>query len=312
MKLRQILKDYGLLWAMVIGALLYPYLYHLAFLLRYSLFAMLFLSYTKIRPSDLRLTRMHYALFGIQWVVALLTYVVVNPFSPYLAQGLALIIMTPTATSAAVITMMLGGSIAFITSFLIPCNIIIAFVAPLLISRLYPDMAGSYLDTVLSILGQVSLLLVLPLVIVWLLRLLTPRVHDAISGLTQFTFYIWMFTIAIVMANTIHSFETNEHLDLRFGLLVGVTTFLTATTLYFIGQKTGAYFGGRRVDGRQAFGQKNTVLAIWIALEFMNPVVALVPSFYVVWQNVLNSIELVIHRREQNALRQESRQTPPL
>ncbi len=302
MKLQQILKDYGLLWAMVVGAIFYPYLYQFAFVLRYSLFAMLFMSYTKIKPSDLRITRMHYVLFGIQWIIALLTYVVVNPFSPYLAQGLTLIIITPTATSAAVITMMLGGSIAFITSFLIPCNVIVAFVAPLFISWLYPDLGSSYMDTVFAILGQVSVLLVLPLAIVWLLRYLTPRLHSRISSRSTYTFYIWMGTITIVMANTIHSFKTNDHLTLQFGLLTGAATFLTASTLYFIGQKTGAYFGGRRVDGRQALGQKNTVLAIWIALEFMNPIVALVPSFYVVWQNVLNSVELAIHRREQKAL----------
>lgn len=288
---------------MVVGAILYPYLYQFAFLLRYSLFVMLFMSYTKIKPSDLKVTRMHYVLYATQWILTLLTYVVINPFNPDLAQGIALIIITPTATSAAVISMILGGSVAVITSYLIPSNIIIAFVAPLLIGWLYPDLGTSYLETTLQILGQVSFLLVLPLVLVWGLRYLIPKTHDKISQYSRFTFYIWMLTVTIITANTIHSFEVDENLTLQFGLLAGAASLFTAITLYFIGQKTGAYFGGQRTDGRQAFGQKNTVLAIWIALEFMNPVVAIIPSFYVVWQNVLNSIELVIFRKEQNRLK---------
>lgn len=289
---------------MVVGAIFYPHLYQFAFLLKYSLFVMLFMSYTKIKPSDLKVRPMHYALYALQWVVTLLVYIVLNPFDPNMAQGLSLIIITPTATAAAVIAMMLGGSIAFITSYLIPSNLLIAFIAPLFIGYLYPNSGQSYFETTLQILGQVSFLLVLPLILVWGLRYLIPKVHDRISRHSGLTFYVWMFTVVIVTANTIHSFEVNEDLTPQFGLLAGAATFFTAIVLYFIGQKTGAYFGGRRTDGRQAFGQKNTILAIWMALEFMNPVVAIFPSFYVVWQNILNSIELVIYRKEQKALRQ--------
>lgn len=302
-KIKQIMKDYGLLWAMVVGAVFYPYLYQYSYLLKYSLFIMLFLSYTKIKPSDLKVTKMHYFLFAIQWIVAMITYFTINPFSPYLAQGLTLIIITPTATSAAVITMMLGGSIAFITSFLIPCNIIVAFVVPLLIGWLYPGLGHSYLETSLAILQQVSMLLVLPLAIVWLIRYFSPKFNDRLSHFAGYTFYVWMLTITVITANTIYTFRTNEYLTPQFGLLAGTATFVTASFLYYVGQKTGAYFGGRRVDGRQALGQKNTVLSIWIAIAFMNPVVAIVPSFYVVWQNVLNSIELIIYRKEQNSKR---------
>lgn len=307
MTLKHIFKDYGLLWAMVVGAIFYPYLYHFSSILKYTLFVMLFFSYTKIKPTDLKVEKMHYVLFALQWMIGILAYIVVEPFDELLAQGIALIILTPTATASAVITMMLGGSIAFITSFLIPCNILISFIAPLIIGWLYPDQAGSYIETTLSILGQVSFLLILPLVIVWALRYLTPRFHDRLTHLTSVTYYVWMFSVTIITANTIYSFETNEHLTLQFGLMSGALSFVAACTLYFIGQKTGAYFDGKRIEGRQAFGQKNTVLAIWIALTFMNPVVAIVPSFYVAWQNVLNSFELAIFRREQAKLKEASK-----
>lgn len=298
MTAKRILKDFGLMWAMLIGALLSPFLYRFAPLLPYSLFIMLALSYTRVKPSDLRIEPLHYALFAAQWIIGLTIYFVLAPVSQPLAQGLALITLTPTATSAAVITMMLGGSIAFITSFLIPCNILIALTAPMLISALYPERGGTYFETVLEILGQVSALLILPLVLIWGLRYLLPRVHDKLSHYAGLTFYVWAANVAIIAANTVHTFMTSEYLTLQRGLLYAGASAVLAMMLYYVGQKTGAYFGGQRVNGRQAIGQKNTILAIWIALTFMDPVISIIPTFYVVWQNVLNSIELAIVNKE--------------
>ena len=293
------------MWAMLVGALLTPYLYRFTFILPYSLFVMLALSYTRFKPSDLRIEPLHYALFAAQWIVGLLIYFVLAPLNPILAQGLALIALTPTATSAAVITMMLGGSIAFVTSFLIPCNILIALTAPLLISAVYPDMGGTYMDNVLAILGQVSALLILPLALIWGLRYLAPRVHDGLSKYVGLTFYVWMVNVAIISANTIHTFMTSDILTIRDAFVYTVSAAGLAVILYYIGQKLGAYYGGQRVNGRQSLGQKNTILAIWIAQTFMNPVVFIVPAFYVIWQNVLNSIELAIVNKERRKVQEE-------
>ena len=286
------------MWAMLIGALLTPYLYRFAPLLPYSLFIMLALSYTRFKPSDLHIEPLHYALFVAQWVVALTIYFVLAPLNATLAQGLALITLTPTATSAAVITMMLGGSIAFVTSFLIPCNILIALIAPLLISAINPEMGGTYLENVLAILSQVSALLILPLILIWGLRYLLPKVHDTLSKYVQLTFYVWVVNVAIISANTVHTFMTDETLTLQLGLLYAGASAVLAMMLYYIGQKLGAYYGGQRVNGRQSLGQKNTILAIWIALTFLDPRVAIIPAFYVIWQNVLNSLELAIVSKE--------------
>lgn len=295
----RLFKDYGLLWTMIIGALLTSVLYRFAFLMPFFLFVMTVLSYTKIKPQDFRLERVHYVLFVAQWIVAAVVYFSINPFNPYLAQGLALLIITPTATSAAVITMMLGGRIAFIPSFFIPCNVIIAFVAPALIGLIYPNHeAGSYLQSVVAIFGQVIGLLLAPLVIVWFLRFLLPRVHTALEQRAGWTFYFWMIAVSIITANTIHTFMNDPRMTLHTGLLYAVGSALLALLLYYIGHKIGGHYGEVQVEARQAFGQKNTILAIWLAYSFMDPVVSIIASFYVIWQNVLNSIELSIYRKE--------------
>ena len=46
-----------------------------------------------------------------------------------------------------------------------------------------------------------------------------------------------------------------------------------------------------------ALGQKNTVLAIWMAYTYLNPASAIAPGSYVVWQNIINSWQLWKKRR---------------
>ena len=295
---KRIFKDYALMWAMVVGGVLYPYLYHLQHLIIYTVFIMLVFAYTKVHPRDLKIEPLHYVLFAAQWIMGLLIYFVLEPFNSVLAQGLALITLTPTATSATVIAMMLGGSIAFVTSFLIPCNILVALTAPVLLGALYPDAGGSYWATVFDILAEVSALLILPLVLVWALRFTLPKAHAVLAKRATWTFYVWVATVAIIAAKTVHTIVVTPDLTLQKTAVYFVATMILAMALYFIGQKSGAYFGGQRVSGRQALGQKNTIFAIWIAYTFMDPAVGIIPSFYVICQNILNSLELAIYSRE--------------
>ena len=56
--------------------------------------------------------------------------------------------------------------------------------------------------------------------------------------------------------------------------------------------KESAVYVGDSVDGGQALGQKNTGVGIWLVMVYLNPVVAIAPCAYVVWQNTLNSWQL--------------------
>ena len=49
---------------------------------------------------------------------------------------------------------------------------------------------------------------------------------------------------------------------------------------------------GDSVSAGQALGQKNTVVGIWIALTFLDPLSALAPGAYVIWQNLVNAWQI--------------------
>ena len=44
--------------------------------------------------------------------------------------------------------------------------------------------------------------------------------------------------------------------------------------------------------GAQALGQKNTVLAVWMAIAYLNPISSVAPAAYVAWHNIVNSMQI--------------------
>ena len=46
------------------------------------------------------------------------------------------------------------------------------------------------------------------------------------------------------------------------------------------------------VSRREGLGQKNNVVGIWLMLHFLNPVCVIAPCAYMVWQNIINAVQL--------------------
>jgi BASS family bile acid:Na+ symporter len=53
----------------------------------------------------------------------------------------------------------------------------------------------------------------------------------------------------------------------------------------------GALLGGRAhlKEARVSLGQKNLTFVIWIAITFINPLVAMGPTFYILYHHIYNS-----------------------
>ena len=61
-----------------------------------------------------------------------------------------------------------------------------------------------------------------------------------------------------------------------------------------IGRKIGSRFNDK-ITGGQSLGQKNTVLAIWLALAYLDPITSIAPAAYVAWHNIMNSYQIYHH-----------------
>jgi BASS family bile acid:Na+ symporter len=71
---------------------------------------------------------------------------------------------------------------------------------------------------------------------------------------------------------------------------IAVTSLLVCAAGFALGR----VIGGREFarEASQSLGQKNTTFTIYLALTYASPLVALGPTFYVVWHNLWNSWQL--------------------
>lgn len=299
------LRNWTLPVAMLAGVIFYVAFHNLSFLQPLHepvwaldayltpalIFAQLLLTFCRVNPRQFRIRKWHVWLLIFQVVCASLAYLALAPMSAVLAQGAMVCLICPTATAAAVITHKLGGSAETLITFTLMDNVLAAIYVPLVFPLVYAQSGGlDFVDSFLLILGKVFPLLIFPFIMAQVLRLWVPRAHDWLRDHSGLAFYIWALALAMVMGKTAKSIvdDSDEMLVVLSLALVAVAA---CAVQFLLGKVTGGRYGDR-ISGGQALGQKNTVLAIWMAQTYLNPLSCVAPGAYVLWQNVVNSYQL--------------------
>ena len=83
----------------------------------------------------------------------------------------------------------------------------------------------------------------------------------------------------------------NSTADVTVEMLIAFAGLVTCCLQFYFGKRIGSAYNDR-ISAGQALGQKNTVLAIWMAVTYLNPLSSVGPGSYVVWQNIINSWQL--------------------
>lgn len=286
--------------AMLTGLVFHEYIHYIAFLSKYLIFIMLLITYCRVRLSDFHTGPYIWWLLGVQILGAAAAYLAIAPFSRELAQGAFICIFCPTATAAPVITGMLGGSVSKVATYSLFSHISVAFLAPLLLSYMEPGAETTFLESTVSISTSVLPLIIGPLALALLLQRFAPKAHSGIANHQGLSFYIWAVALIIVVGNSV-SFLLRQPADkLPEILWLGAISLAACLLLFYTGRKIGGHFGDK-VSGAQSLGQKNTVLAIWLALTFLNPVVSAAPAAYVAWHNTVNSYQIYRQEKKKSA-----------
>lgn len=299
------LRNWTLPVAMLAGVIFYVAFHNLSFLQPLHdpvwaldayltpalIFAQLLLTFCRVNPHQFRIRKWHVWLLVFQVVCASLAYLALAPMSAVQAQGAMVCLICPTATAAAVITHKLGGSAETLITFTLMDNVLAAIYVPLVFPLVYAQSGGlDFVDSFLIILGKVFPLLIFPFIMAQVLRLWLPKAHDWLRDHSGLAFYIWALALAMVMGKTAKSIvdDSDEMLVVLSLALVAVAA---CAVQFLFGKVTGGRYGDR-ISGGQALGQKNTVLAIWMAQTYLNPLSCVAPGAYVLWQNVVNSYQL--------------------
>ena len=283
--------------AMLTGALSYRLVGYISFLTPYLIFTMLLLTFCKLSPREMRLHPLHKWLLLIQLVGCVVVYGLVYLYDPVVAQGALICVLAPTATSAAVITGMLGGSVAFLTNYVLLCNIGVAIMAPVLFSFMGSQSEMPFFESFLFICRQVGPLLILPLVFAWSLRAFLPKLHARILSVHKLSFYLWAVALTIVTGSTVRFLVEQQDPDYTVEIGLGVVSLVICVGQFLLGRRLGKTYGDP-VSSGQGLGQKNTILAIWMAQVYLNPIASIAPAAYVLWQNSINSYQLWLKGRK--------------
>ena len=277
--------------AMVTGALTYQWMEKLSFLTPYLIFAMLLITFCKLSWKDIRFHPAHIWLLLIQLVGSIAIYLLIRPWNEVLAQGALLCLLTPTATAAVVITGMLGGKVGFLTAYVLFCNLAIAVAAPVYYSFIGVHEDFSFLISVWYICQKIFPILIFPLILAVALRNWVPKVHKALIRIPNLTFYLWAIALTIVTGITVQFVLNNENPDYSTEIGLAVMALILCCLQFVVGRRIGRRYGDP-VSSGQGLGQKNTILAIWMAQSFLHPLVCIAPAAYVLWQNTINSYQL--------------------
>lgn len=291
--MRKFLEKYLLFVAMFLGIVFHRPLSLLAPATPYLLSLMLFITYCRINWKDLSLTRFHYILLTIQYVGSLLIYLLLRPFHEVVAQAAMICVLTATATAAPVVAGILGGNISVTAAYSLISNLSVAVVAPLFLS--FVGSSGSGLSSFFSAFGHILLsvtpVLICPFLLAIAIRKTAPLLHGKIYSAQIVSFYLWAFTLTIVIANVTQFVYSQSGGNHTIEIIISVVSLIICLLQFFFGRKIGARFG-RTIAGGQGLGQKNTILAIWLAQTYLNPLAALGPGSYVLWQNLVNSWQI--------------------
>ena len=126
---------------------------------------------------------------------------------------------------------------------------------------------------------------------------LYARLHRRIVGVKDLSYYMWGCTLVVVSGTTAMNIrEAWEHTSVFFLVSIALMGLVLCIVQFATGRYIGHYFDKTNEAG-QALGQKNTAFAIWVATAFLNPLSSVGPGCYILWQNIINSVEIWMSRR---------------
>ena len=315
------IKNWLLPVAMVSGTVLYLIFSKISFfapmrksileitdwLLPATIFFMLFFTFCKIDFREMKPRKWHVILLFSQVVLCVACMLVIvkffngDEFNKSLAEGVLACLLSPTAAAAAVITGKLGGSVASLTSYTLESNVLSALLITTLCPLINPIPGLNIFIAFATILYKISFLLLLPFALAFIVKHTTPRLHARIVAIKDISYYLWGVALTLVTGLTMRVVFLNiSDGSLEMALVTGAAIVCIFKFAYgkFIGH---LYSREDMISAGQALGQKNTSFTIWMALNFLNPIAAVAPGSYVIWQNIINSYQLWQKRKTDSA-----------
>jgi len=286
-------KGLSLLLTMLVGVL-FPQAHVFSFLIQFLLMLMLFFAFLDLefKPQSFQKSVIWVSLANV--VVAFVAYFALISFDLTLALAAFMTAIAPTAIAAPVIIGFIQRDVEYAVTAVVLTNLVNALIVPLVL----PSLLGAAVQiSVWEVLQPVLVVMFVPLILARLAAHLPTNAQNFIRKGKAFSFPIWLVNLFIISANA-SDFLRNGNTD-SFATLA--TLALISLVICIVNFGVGALLGGRNhwQEASQSLGQKNLSFVIWIALTFINPLVAMGPTFYILYHHLYNSWSIYQFERKQ-------------
>ncbi len=289
----QIIKNLLPILFMVLGTLMYPISNSLRALIPWVIGVMLFLTYLKVKPQDMKLRPQHFIFLAVQFALMSLAYALIYSFNQDYAEAILLCFLMPAATAGPAIVRLLSGKSGFTASYVLLTHFALILIAPLLFPLIHQSkLEISFLSLASSIFITIAPLIILPMLFAWTLLYLRPKFSELIAQNKQVPYVLWLFSVWLLMGKTTVFLLDSPSLNMQSFIIVGGLSALACALQFCFGQGLSKHFGIEPNAGRHAMGQKNTSLAIWLATLYLSPSSALAAAAYILWQNFVITYRL--------------------
>lgn len=314
-KLLRFLKDWTLPVAIAVGTVCYLTFYYVPQLdglgdslgefvdaiFPLMVFSTLFSTFCRIDFHEMRPHRWHVGVIVTQLVLIALNVWIIfcvegNLWQKILWESLLTCIIGPAATAAPVVTAKIGGNINTMTAFVVLSSFVSALTIPAVFPLLERGAGLDFWSAFFIILQKLAIVLILPLALGWYMQHFAKRVCAWIVSIPDLSFYLWAAQLSVTSGVTVRNIVHCEA-GLSLLLMIAILSLILCFVLFLIGRSVGHHLGDE-INGGQASFQKNTALSIWVAYTYLNPMASVGAGCYVLWQNIINSLELWQYRKK--------------
>lgn len=266
-------------------------------ILPWFIFLVLFITFCKVDFRKLIPVKWNYCvcLFQVAFVWILVGVVLLFHLKGdqlILAEAVLTCAISPCAAAAPVVTTKLGGRLEEITTYTFMSNFLCALLIPLCFPLIEKEAHITFVTAFLCILSQACTILVLPMALAYVVKHFKPLhgFHQWVINIKDLSYYLWAVQLMILTGMTVKNI-VHANTTLWFLLLIALFGLLICILQFAIGRYAGRFFD-RTIESGQALGQKNTSFAIWTAFMYLAPLAAVGPGCYILWQNIINSVEI--------------------
>jgi len=228
-------------------------------------------------------------------IVLLVLFFHIRGNSLILMEALLVCISAPAASAAAVVTKKLGGDLEQMTTYTLISNIVTTLIIPVCFPLVDSSIHISFWDAFMKILYEVCVVLLLPMLLAYIVKHTMHRFHQWVVGVKDLSYYLWGVSLMIVSGTTVRNI-CHSGAPITFLLTIALLSLIVCICQFGVGRFVGHFFH-HALEAGQGLGQKNTAFAIWIGNAFLDPLSTLGPGCYILWQNLINSLEIWHYRK---------------